>query len=88
MVMIMSVKNKMLTEFGEMLSDNQPAIAHIRCLRHSYQGLHRLFLSLACFNKNNIYVMLLRFHRLETEVEELRVPPGNIYGVEIFLICF
>ena len=42
----MSVKNKMLNEFGEMLLDN-------------HQGLHRLFLSLACFNKNNIYVMLL-----------------------------
>jgi hypothetical protein len=71
----------MLNEFGEMLSDNQPALAHIRCLRHSYQGLHRLFLFLACFNKNNIYVMLLRLHRLETEVEEFRAPPGNIYGV-------
>jgi hypothetical protein len=44
----MSVKNKMLNEFGEMLSDNQPALAHIRCSRHSYQGLHRSFISLPC----------------------------------------
>jgi len=71
----------MLNEFSEMLSDNQSALAHIRCLRHSYQGSHRLFLFLACVNKNNIYVMLWRLHRLGTEFEEFRAPPGNIYGV-------